>query len=234
MSFRELADRHDLAALLFLRSIQEPWNPESHASFSAPFRESIKTIWMCTRHNGYPQDVARRLCSFLGRDWWPDAMIECWNFSCRNQRAESRALTFYERRKPTRTTMSSTCPKCKIPYYCSNSCRKAAYDDGHKVNCTKLPFAAGKIDEEERQLYVDILGDLPSFLANQEHDVKISGSLMDFEAEAKGSDDDEDESSWETIGSDEDIEMATDSPTMIISRFFAKSRRKRSDVAMLR
>jgi radical SAM protein with 4Fe4S-binding SPASM domain len=181
-------------------------------------------------------DVARRLCSFLGRDWWPDSSIECWNFICRNRQAEARALAFYEKRQlPLRTLVSVTCPRCKVPFYCSHGCRREAYGEGHKSNCKKLPFSAGKLDAHERQLYVDILGDLPSFLSNHEQDVQMTGSFMDDEAQGNGGDDEEDESSWETIGSDEDIEMSEDSPTMIISRFFAaKARKKKAEYAMQR
>jgi hypothetical protein len=234
MTYRELADRHDLATLLYLRSVQAPWNPDSHASFSPQFRASVKTIWLSARRKGYPMDVARRLCSFLGRDWWQDASIECWDFSCRNRQAEARALAVYEKRQPARTQVNVTCPRCKVPYYCNNGCRREANSAGHKMNCTKLPFSAGKIDAQERQLYIDILGNLPSFLSNNEQDVQVSGSFMDIESEANGGNEDEEEGSWETIGSDEDIEMAEDSPTMIIGRFFAaKSRRKRPDNAIM-
>lgn len=227
MTYRELEERHDIATLLFLRALRAPWTRESHASFSPKFRSSVKAIWLCARRNRYPIEVTERFCSFLGRDWWEDEAIECWNFYCHNRSVADDVLAAYERRQhePAKTR-SSKCKKCMVPRYCDKTCRISAFRDGHKSNCLNLPFSAGCVDDDEHQLYVDLLGDnFPRFLVCETLITQTMDSCMDVDMEHG----DDEESSWETIESgDDEPEDLESNPTKIISQYFEKLRERRA------
>lgn len=230
MTYRELAERHDIGILLYLRALRAPWSPESHASFSYKVRKSVKTVWLCVRRKQYPVEVAERICTFLHRDWWQDEDIECWDFYCRNRTVTGDALAAYENKEHGPSIFRTIkCPKCMIPRYCDRTCRTCALRNGHKSNCSKLQFSGDPVENDERQLYVDILGSVPKFLTSDASTAQPSGSFMAVDMEIE-----DEESSWETIESGDEADDLRESPTKAISQFFEKLRERRAAVLRFR
>jgi hypothetical protein len=100
------------------------------------------------------------------------------------------------------------CPECDVAMYCSYKHRTYHYREGHKKVCGIPPFR--KFGNQEAALFAEVFG------RNQE----TQSTSIFYDDDNEGAAYDED-SSWESIDTNEDLESeAPVSRTRIIQRFF--------------
>jgi hypothetical protein len=157
-----------------------------------------------------PKEIAMNVCSFLHRDWWFDKRKECWCWDCVSKEMSKRFQAKRSRRMGDTSgqvdggRLLEYCPECGVAMYCSYKHRTYHYREGHKKVCGIPPFR--KFGNQEAALFAEVFG------RNQE-----TSTFDDDGNEGAAYDED---SSWEIIDNDEDLESgAPVSRTRIIQRF---------------
>ncbi|KAL7532006.1 hypothetical protein ACHAXR_005675 [Thalassiosira sp. AJA248-18] len=223
-----LSSRYDFSILVFLRQWQSPWTPESHLSFSIPYRRAISTLALCAHRYGVPHDISILVNSFLPRSWWTDDRRCCWCRECQlNQvkhifqrkittrlnnwgtHEEISSTPHLEAEKGTKSPTLTTCPGCQIAMACSKDHLKYIHQDGHKRYCGLPPFRA-PFSDEDNVLCRQILG-------TEEEDVGPLDNDEDQNDDGQA-DEIDDDGSWESVDSNEEVEAAGKSD--LIHSFF--------------
>lgn len=226
----QVAARYDLTSMLLLRAWYAPWTPESHDSFGKPFRSAVTTLMLCAHRVGLPVDMAMVACQFLAREWWPEDKPQCWCHDCISndavelvqdkilQRLESAssvaAASPVQSREPP--TLFS-CPTCKIAKYCSPEHQKSDYHAGHLYQCGKPPFRMPGQEEEAlcRQIF-----------DGNDTEKAVEVNAGSEHGEVRGSDgnnDSDDESSWESIDSQEEEQVGNTTTSIVYGWFYRKA-----------
>jgi hypothetical protein len=91
LDYAHLSARYDFSLLVFLRQWHAPWTPDSHLSFSIPFRRSVSTLALCAHRFGVPHDMVALVNSFLPRSWWPDDRRRCWCRDCQMNNSKQKS-----------------------------------------------------------------------------------------------------------------------------------------------
>ena len=211
LDYAHLSARYDLTLLMLLRAWHSPWTPSSHLSYSVPFRRSISTLALCAHRYQIPSDIVVHVNSFLQRSWWQDDRQCCWSRDCQLSKMKKSFQTKILSRQGNWDAGSSTgtagnkfpplvvCPGCKVASVCSRECWKHLHQDGHKRHCGRPPFRTPFSDEDNnlcRQL----------FGTEEEDQEFVSEDIVD------------DDESWESVDSDEEVTDASRSD--IVFSFF--------------
>jgi hypothetical protein len=219
LDYAHLSARYDFSLLVLLRQWNKPWTPDSHLSFSIPFRRSVSTLALSAHRFGVPHDIVALVNSFLPRSWWPDDRRCCWSRVCqmnnmKNQSYRSRDVQFRqflerkEKSKPAPTLI--TCSGCQVAMVCCKEHMKFLHRDGHSRCCGLPPFRV-PLNEEDDNLCRMILSDG----AEDETNLQIYD-------ENDGTQEDDD-GSWESVDSNEDSnEEVVLGKSALIFSFFNK------------
>lgn len=241
LNYAHLSARYDFSLLVFLRQWHAPWTPDSHLSFSLPFRRSVSTLALCAHRYGVPHDMVALVNSFLPRSWWPDDRRCCWCRDCqmtslKHQSQSSNWDSQYclrserkekskdgqsshlgsereEKSKPPLTLM--TCSGCQVAMACSKEHMKVMHKDGHKRYCGLPPFRA-PFHEDDNEI-CRVLG----VLGYGEEEVREN---VDDQDDAVTQEDDIiDDGSWESVDSNEEEVIEPGISDVIFSFFNSKS-----------
>mmetsp|Transcript_25824 Transcript_25824/g.54579 ORF Transcript_25824/g.54579 Transcript_25824/m.54579 type:complete len:1046 (+) Transcript_25824:34-3171(+) len=229
LDYGHLSARYDFSLVVFIRQWHSPWTPESHLSFSIPYRRAVSTLALCAHRYGVPADISAHVNSFLPRSWWPDDRRQCWCRDCQLQKLKkdyhskiSSRQTNWDPQEEQSSTLHLksergaksptliTCPGCHLAMACSNDHMKYLHQDGHKRYCGLPPFRA-PFSDEDNNLCRAILGEKEdtSLLENGDNE---NSSLH----EGENSDDDD----WESVNSSEELGGAVRSKSDMIFSFF--------------
>lgn len=245
MTKYELSARYNFSLLLLQRAWQAPWTPETHASFQPSFRAAVVAVAKCTHRLGLPHETMLSICSFFGRDWWEDPRARCWCYACLFENgtksiarkiSPEASIAASELITPVSSNLEY-CSQCHVAMYCSKSCRNRDHYLGHKGKCNRPPMVATPPDDDEFQLYMDVLAESgniaslpkfltvrarPCFMQNAEQLTDVGSIHLDDDEESKSNA--SDDGSWETIESaeeeEEEIEEEAVSKTQKICRYF--------------
>ena len=214
-----LSARYDFSLMMFVRKYNSPWTPESHLSYSIPYRRAVSTLALCAHRYGVPHDISVLVNSFLPRSWWPDDRRCCWCRDCQlnnlkqdfNAKIATRASNWsYEQnagaRKPKKSPSLMTCPGCEVAAACSRDHMKYLHQDGHKRYCGLPPFRV-PFSDEDNALCREVGTELPNQMETGEDE---------NEEEENEADDD---GSWESVDSN-DEELQDRRRSDIIYSFF--------------
>lgn len=211
----ELRSGLDFSLMLLLRAWHAPWTPESHISFQPEFRRAAHTIMLATSRLSMPNDVGYKIIEFLRRDFWPDERAQCWNHECQfNQVVKLVEMKKIAEQHNGVSRVFLTCPKCGVPNYCSESCRKTDWADYHRQLCNAPPNRIPGLEEE--RLCTKVFDEHAFECCPSATPTHVSEN-DDQEAESEMSDD---EGSWEDIDSDEDDVPEETTPSQIVFKFF--------------
>ena len=240
LNYAHLSARYDFSLLVFLRQWHAPWTPDSHLSFSLPFRRSVSTLALCAHRYGVPHDMVALVNSFLPRSWWPDDRRCCWCRDCqmsslKHQSQSSNWDSQYclrserkekskdgqssrlgsereEKSKPPLTLM--TCSGCQVAMACSKEHMKFMHKDGHKRYCGLPPFRA-PFHEDDNEI-CRVLG----VLYGEE---EVRENVDDQDEAITQEDDIIDDGSWESVDSNEEEVIEPGISDVIFSFFNSKS-----------
>ena len=233
LDYAHLSARYDFSLLVFLRQWHAPWTPDSHLSFSIPFRRSVSTLALCAHRFGVPHDMVALVNSFLPRSWWPDDRRSCWCRDCqmnrksqssnwdsqyflrseRNDQNSRLSSEWDEKTKPTPTLI--TCSGCQVAMACSKEHMKFLHKDGHRRYCGKPPFRA-PFHEEDNEICREVLGDGEEQETNGLEN--IDDQNIGFQEE-----DTIDDGSWESVDSNEEEAVEPGKSDVIFLFFNSKS-----------
>jgi hypothetical protein len=214
-----LKARHEFSLLGLLRAWHAPWSPASHHSFQPSFRKAVCTLAVCAHRLHMPSEMALRVFEFLPRDWWPDERKECWCWDCivkdmgkRHQEKRLQRIGVVgeenEKRDSERVRSLAYCPGCSVAMYCCHAHRAYHFKESHKRECQIPPFR--RLGPKEDALFAEVFG---------QEDIDHLPPNPDLDVEG-----DDDDGSWESIDSNEELEHETElSTTRIVTRFFEKS-----------
>ena len=204
LDYPHLAASYDFSLLMLVREWHKPWTPQSHLSFSIPYRKAISSLALCAHRFGVPSSIVEIVNSFLPRLWWYDERIRCWCYDCQlNQLAQlyrekisfrtsnwdgNSPLLQSELTSQTRTGKTlTTCAGCKVAWVCCKDHLKSLYQEGHKRQCGLPPFKP-PFSKEDNLLVREIFEGFEDAL-----DDKDIGEDADPN--------DEDADSWESVDS---------------------------------
>jgi len=214
LDYSHLSARYDFSLLVLLRQWNAPWTPDSHLSFSIPFRRSVSTLALCAHRFGVPHDIVALVNSYLPRSWWPDDRRCCWCRDCqmntmKNQSSQSRDGQSRLRSERKEKNLI-TCSGCQVAMVCSKEHMKFLHRDGHSRCCGLPPFRV-PLNEEDNNLCRMILSDETEDENNLETNDENDGTQED------------DDGSWESVDSNEDSnEEVVLGKSALIFSFFNK------------
>lgn len=212
--------------MLLLSAWQAPWSIERHHSFQKPFRDAVRTLFLCANRIHMPTDVVSHICKFLPRDWWPDERVQCFSEECLEKQANKllqqkliHQITAKSPKSKRTPKPFAKCPGCSVASYCCNEHRQSDYRDGHKAACGNPPC---KIPgQKEMELLNNILciqKELGSPVFNDEV-VQMVESMFNTSVVA----DDDSSGSWESVDTDEEEDGGqSDSITNVVHKFFER------------
>lgn len=225
---------YDYSLLLLSRAWQAPWTPDSHASFQPALRQANMMVAKCAHRLGLPDELTSKILSFLNRKWWPDARRQCWSYECQlNSLVKSVSRKFSENNSgPVNLRVAPTLSYCRcgVAMYCSKECRESDYKARHKKVCCRPPFISNIPDEKEMQLCIAVFShsaDSPEkviYHTNPNHDDEDYGK--DCENDGDINPNENDDESWETVASDEDVgyeDVLMSSKTLLYKYFKEKT-----------
>ena len=207
--------RYDFMILNMVRAWKQPWSEKSHLSFSRQFRDAAYTLALCSRRFFMPPDIVDHILTFMSRLWWDDDTKRCF---CRDCNISDISLKIENRitsRENEQETLSDTitnknnrtyilCDHCEVVSFCSLKCKTKAMHEGHRKRCRFPPYKCGK---EEIDLCNKIL--------DNEDPVILVDEDNRFE-------DCNDDSSWESVQSDDNENQTNPtSDSKLILNFFA-------------
>ncbi|KAL3827603.1 hypothetical protein ACHAXA_002100 [Cyclostephanos tholiformis] len=231
LDYAHLSARYDFSLLVFLRQWHAPWTPDSHLSFSIPFRRSISTLALCAHRFGVPHDIVALVNSFLPRSWWPDDRRCCWCRDCQMNRSKHKSqsgnwdsqyclrserkdqyssLRSEKEEKPKLAPTLMTCSGCQVAMACSKEHMKFLHRDGHKRYCGRPPFRA-PFHKEDNEICREVLGDGEGDKTNV-LEIAVDQNTVVQE------DENMDDGSWESVDSEE--EVAEPGKSDVILAFF--------------
>jgi len=177
-------------------------------SFQPRFREAAKTLVLCMKRSGIPNELNARIIECLPRDWWPDERKECSNYRCQLLQVQKRARAKAAGLPYSKPVATLFCPKCRTRFYCSKSCREQDFKDVHKRECGRTPFRT--LQKHEAEVFaalssVSTTQDLVDRQGDETSD-KFSGAhfTVGQDDEVDIEDGESDDDSWESIESDDD------------------------------
>jgi hypothetical protein len=221
----ELWGHFNFSLLAMVCAWKEPWNPESHASFSSQFRNASRTLALClgrqcggggTGSSTFPSEVVRSIISYLPREAWPEDQFFCWHHDCcvKQMAVQMFDEGFALKASPTTatatataattTTLSSsrkhiTCKKCGIPRYCSKSCCENDKET-HKQMCIEPPYCG--VDQEHVAFCQSIADG--SYKLSPTTTQQNEEAMDEDDNDDDDIDDDDDDGSWESMDSNEE------------------------------
>eukprot|EP00577_Skeletonema_sp_RCC1716_P005416 CAMPEP_0113387256 /NCGR_PEP_ID=MMETSP0013_2-20120614/8439_1 /TAXON_ID=2843 ORGANISM="Skeletonema costatum, Strain 1716" /NCGR_SAMPLE_ID=MMETSP0013_2 /ASSEMBLY_ACC=CAM_ASM_000158 /LENGTH=765 /DNA_ID=CAMNT_0000270139 /DNA_START=1 /DNA_END=2294 /DNA_ORIENTATION=+ /assembly_acc=CAM_ASM_000158 len=214
MQYSILVACYDFSLMMLVREWNKPWTPQSHLSFSIPFRNAISSLALCAHRYGVPASIVDIVNSFLPRSWFDDERMCCWSHECQmnqlsqlyREKISSRSSNWngetslqHEQRtqRPGRTLTSCG---CKVAMVCSKDHWKRLHQEGHKRQCGLPPFRP-PFSKEDNLFVREIF---------EESDVGLVGEVDD-EYDRSGTDqNDDDTDSWESVDTNaEDIQKCT-------------------------
>lgn len=219
LDYGQLSARYDFQLLMFIRQWAAPWSPESHLSFSIPYRRAVSTLALCAHRYSMPADICSLVNSFLPRSWWPDERRCCWYRDCqldhlkrefqdkimaRQNNWERSSLTHKSEGVGKAPDTFLTCSGCNIALACSKEHMKFIHQDGHKKWCGLPPFRL-PFSEEDNCLCREVFGETH----NAENE----------DLEEENYEEGDEEGSWESVDSSE-VEDTAKSKTDLIYSFF--------------
>ena len=232
--FLKCQPMYDFMLLNLIRAWRRPWSIDSHHSFQPAFRQACTTLALCANrvcrcvlNINIPLEVVQMILPFLHRDWWPDdGRKQCFSQSCLlssistkleqkiiarngNNSASNRPLQhvhtacIYKRYNACKSG-------CTVERYCSKECAKDAWKEGHKRMCRYAPYRFGRGEEALCRQVIDSDGthiednDACIGLATATWGSKSNSTSNAVDVYEYGSDDGDDDSSWESVASDEE------------------------------
>jgi len=224
----ELCARYDLSLVLLLCAWQAPWSIERHHSFQKPFRDAVRTLFLCANRIRMPTDIVSQICKYLRRDWWPDDRVQCFSEECLEKQANKmlqqkliHQITSISPKLKRAPRPFINCPSCSVASYCCNDHRQSDYRDGHKGACGNPPCKVP--GQKEIELLNNVLciqrQESGSPVLNDEV-IQLIESMLDTSMD---NDDYSDNGSWESVDTDEDEDDdQSESMTNVVHRFFEK------------
>ena len=198
---------YDFILMNFFRAWKLPWSPNRHKSFQPPFRAAVKSLYLSSSYYQIPFHLTEIISSYLNRNWWEDQRRTCFSKQC----STSSCSTVIQRRIILRELNGAGkslsdidshrvpplfrqkqakclfCEGCNLVMFCNRrECQRNAVVEGHRKKCKYPPYRLGSEEMNVceqittgKNICKDIL---------QDRDI-------DF--------DENDESSWESVDSDE-------------------------------
>ena len=211
MEYSHLVSCYDFSLLMLVREWNKPWTPQSHLSFSIPYRNAVSTLALCAHRYGVPASIVEIVNSFLPRSWFHDERMCCWSNDCQlNQLAQlyrekiSSRTSNWNGKAPLQSELTTQSRPgrtligcgCKVAMVCCKDHLKRLHQEGHKRQCGLPPFRPPFSKEDN--LFVREI---------------FEGSDVGLGDEDDGSDavqNEEDTESWESVDSNaEDIQRST-------------------------
>jgi hypothetical protein len=155
MEYSHLVACYDFSLLMLVREWNKPWTPQSHLSFSIPFRNAISSLALCAHRYGVPASIVEIVNSFLPRSWFYDERMCCWSNDCQlnqltqlyREKISSRTSNWNDKasHQPELTIQSRpvktlTSCGCKVAMVCCKDHWKRLHQEGHKRQCGLPPF----------------------------------------------------------------------------------------------
>ncbi len=190
---------YDFSLLLLKQIWAEPWKPQNHSSFQAPFRDAVWTLVLCAHRYGMSGDIAQTVSSFMSRSWWPDERAKCWLYECEINNMSNLIFNHHEVKKSKGLIV---CAGCNTAHACSQKHLKSIHHEGHGRVCKVPPV---RYFNYEDAIFCKMLA------ANNKNGV---GDDREEHHEEEPSDDD---SCWESLDSDDNV---IESRTELIFKYF--------------
>lgn len=216
MEYPRLVACYDFSLLMLIREWNRPWTPQSHLSYSLPFRNAITSLALCAHRYGVPASIVEIVNSFLPRSWFDDDRMCCWSNECQltqlsqlyREKISSRSSNWDDetliqpkqtlQRKPRRAL--SSCG-CKVAMVCCKDHMKKLHQEGHKRQCGLPPFRP-PYSKDENTFVREI------FEGSDAGKADGIGKGFDEQSDADQNEDDTD--SWESVDTNaEDSQRCT-------------------------
>lgn len=225
MEYSHLVACYDFSLMMLVREWNKPWTPQSHLSFSLPYRSAISSLALCAHRYGVPASIVEIVNSFLPRSWFHDERMCCWSNDCQlNQLAQLYREKISSRtsdwigeasRQPELPTTQSrpgknlTACGCKVAMVCCKDHLKRLRQDGHKRQCGLPPFRPPFSKEDN--LFV------------REIFEGINVELCDEDDVSDVDQNEEDTDSWESVDSNAEEQQRSTMHEKIYSWFNSQS-----------
>ncbi len=195
--------RYDFSLLLLRKAWTAPWSFQNHSSYQLEFREAVWTLLLCAHRYGMSSDIPYIICSFLPRSFWPDERIKCWRYECE---VENMDYLLYNRGSP-KNKPSIICANSLTAHACNQKHMNQILHEGLRRTC-KLPPMRTLNHEDEMFC--------KNFAVKKSDKIQDIGGDRCVDKSSDSSEDDND-SCWESIGSEENEEI---SEAEVIYRYF--------------
>ena len=207
---------YDFSLLMLVREWNKSWTPQSHLSFSIPFRNAVTSLALSAHRYGVPASIVEIVNSFLPRSWFDDERMCCWSHECqmarlsqlyrekislRSRNWNDETLLQPERilqRKPGR---SLTACGCGVAMVCCKDHWKKLHQEGHKRQCGLPPFRP-PYSKDDNMFVREIF---------EGSHVGIAGEVGEgFDKQEDPDQNEDDTDSWESVDTNaEDIQRCT-------------------------